>query len=433
MIGNSLPLKTMNKTTTTKLSPGKLLFFLMWGIIILLILPMYLRVIWVEPVDYNNGGIGAADFKAYYIAARLLSRNENIYDTSLQKQESVNLGYIPDDTFYIYPSSLASALTPLARLNIEKAALFWNSLNFLLYIISLALITATFNLRQRLGNFFPIFVVLFFLAVPTFYALRIGQANIVTFFLVTLAFYENKQKNYQIVGIILALATMLKLFPAILIGWFLWKKQKTVVIWFCATLGVLFLLNALFLLFTKNNPALDYYYFRYVFPNLKPPIAADNHSLSGFIQRLSLPAPWSAMLTAVSSIAFILVALWSIAQAARQNFDDMGLAIILTTTLLLIGITWTSTLIFLTIPIALLLSIAMQDKSLSRPVMGAVIISYILLNSTRLILTTAPNIIHPYLTESLSFFGMLLLWGTLIFVNHQLPFATPQTNQPASV
>ncbi|HFQ94330.1 MAG TPA: hypothetical protein ENK32_09990, partial [Anaerolineae bacterium] len=86
----------MNKTTTTKLSPGKLLFFLMWGIIILLILPMYLRVIWVEPVDYNNGGIGAADFKAYYIAARLLSRNENIYDTSLQKQESVNLGYIPD-------------------------------------------------------------------------------------------------------------------------------------------------------------------------------------------------------------------------------------------------------------------------------------------------------------------------------------------------
>ncbi|HID51332.1 MAG TPA: DUF2029 domain-containing protein [Anaerolineae bacterium] len=423
----------MDKTTANnKLSPGKLLFFLMWGIIILLILPMYLRVIWVDPVDYDNGGIGAGDFKAYYIAARLLSRNENIYDISLQRQESINLGYLPDDTFYIYPSLLASTLTSLARLNIEKAAILWNSLNFLLYIICLVLITATFNLRQILGNLFPIFVVLFFLAVPIFFALRIGQANIATFFLVTLAFFENKQKNYRIVGIALALATILKLFPAVLIGWFLWKKQKTVVIWFCATLGVLFSLNALFLFFTKNNPALDFYYFRYVFPNLKPPIAADNHSLSGFIQRVSLPAPWSATVTAVSGIALILATLWSIAKAVRQGFDNIGLALILTTTLLLIGITWTSTLIFLTLPVALLFSIAGQNKSVSRPIIGAVITSYILLNSTRFILTAYPITAYPDLVESLSFFGMLLIWGTLVFVNYHLSVATPQSNQPVN-
>ncbi|MDX1686681.1 MAG: hypothetical protein R3248_01750, partial [Candidatus Promineifilaceae bacterium] len=126
------------------MTPKRLLNISLWSIIMLLLVPLYLRTAWTTPVDYHDRGLGAADFKAYYIASRLLSQGQNIYDTELQQRESVALGYPPDRTFYLYPSILATVLLPLHNFPLPTAALIWNTLNLWLLVGTIWLLTSVY-------------------------------------------------------------------------------------------------------------------------------------------------------------------------------------------------------------------------------------------------------------------------------------------------
>jgi hypothetical protein len=176
------------------MTPQRLLHWSLWIIIVGLILPLYLRIALDDPVDYWRGGIGAGDFKEYYLAARLMLRGEDIYDSRLQAEEARQLGLPYDDlayrqTAYLYPSVLATVLMPIAMLPITEAARVWNMLNLALLIAGLFLMTSALDLNRELGNYYPWFIILSVIAVPTTVALRIGQVNILILFFLVLAFY----------------------------------------------------------------------------------------------------------------------------------------------------------------------------------------------------------------------------------------------------
>ena len=207
-------------------------------------------IAFVDPVDFCQGGIGAGDFKAYYIAARLLRDGQPIYDPVLQDEAGMDLGFAPDQVYYVYPSVLAHILLPVSSLPIATAARIWNGLNLVLLVGTLAFLTRSFALRQRLGRHYPWLIILFALAAPVFSALRIGQANIWLLFLLSamVAFYRDGRLG--LAGGALALAKVIKIFPAALMRWFLWRGEFRGVVAFGVIWVVVMGCNAMILVFS---------------------------------------------------------------------------------------------------------------------------------------------------------------------------------------
>ncbi|MFW6184103.1 MAG: glycosyltransferase family 87 protein [Chloroflexota bacterium] len=419
----------MDRSIRETLPPQRLLHISAWLMLILLIGPLYLRIALVDPVDFQQGGLGAADFKAYYVAARLLGEGQVIYDIGLQSAENARLGLTPDDTFYVYPPLLALLMTPPASsLSLAEAAVVWNTFNFVLLMAIVLLVSALFGLRRRLGDTFPWFVLLFALAVPTFEGLRIGQANILTLFLVLAALYAERRGRSSLAAVALAFAFLLKLFPAVLLLWFAWRREWRPLLVWGVTVGVVLLLSAVSYVIFGVGANLDLYYALYVLPNLSAPQPLDNQSLAGVLTRAAPGAPLRTVILATASLLIVAVTLFGFARAARPRRFLLAAAILLNASLLVVTITWTTTLVFLLISFAVLLT---EERFLGRPPVAAAVLfmAYGLLSGTRILAMSGIPFAHHPILSSLPFFSSLLLWGALAVLAITTPRA-PLRNEP---
>lgn len=399
------------------MTPKRLLTVSLWGIIILLVLPLYLRLALINPVDFQSGGIGAGDFRAYFVAARLLDRGEIVYDVDLQQAETAALGYEPepDPVTYLYPSFLATTLLPLRNLSLETAARLWNLFQLILLIAAIWLLSDALDLRAHLGPRFPWFILLFTLAAPTTTAIRIGQANVATLFFVMLALWAAGRDHAPLTGAALAVATLLKVFPIALLVWFIWRREWRVVRWFVAILLLLIAGNALFLAATGRDPAQDWHYLRHILPDLAAPRQRDNQSLLGFLYRFDLAPGLRLALRLLFSALIGGLSAWLFLRLARRRRIARGFALILTVVLLLSTITWTSTLIFLVTPVGVLL----EERPFARkdwPLITTIIIIYLLLNGIRLLFNLGVPVARSPLLMALPFYATLLVWISLAII-----------------
>lgn len=405
------PMKKFRSFYQKTMSPSYLLNRALWGIIFVLLPLFYFQIIWINPVDFQSGGLGAGDFKAYFVASRLLEQGENIYDLELQREETALIGFDPDLTYYLYPSLLATLLLPISHLPIHQAALVWNTVNLLFLIAIVWLLTQTFDLRNRLALHYPWFVLLFFLAAPTTIALRIGQANIATLFFVTLCLWADQRGADKLSGFALALATLLKIFPIVLLIWFLWQKKYRTIVWFLFFGALLIVTNALFMAATGKFILVDWHYITNVLPNLQPPSQYDNHALSGFLYRFNIASP---LIRSMLAGLVVLLSGQSFVRAMRTKQSEVAYAILLCGALLITSLTWTSTLIFLSIPIAVLLYIA-KGNGRFVPILLIIGISYFCINSTRLLFNIGMPVADSNIILSLPFLGIIAIWSALVF------------------
>ncbi|MCA9873446.1 MAG: DUF2029 domain-containing protein [Anaerolineales bacterium] len=404
------------------MSPSRLLTAVLWAIIFVLILPLYLRIAFVDPVDFYQGGIGAGDFKAYYIAAQLLRDGQPIYDPVLQDNAGIALGFAPDQVYYVYPSVLAHLLLPLSRVSIETAARYWNGLNLVLLVGSLALLTRSFALRQRLGRHYPWLIILFALAAPVFSALRIGQANIWLLFLLAAMVYFYRDGRLGLAGSALALATVIKIFPAALLLWFLWRREYRVLVAFGGTWVAVLGLNALILAAGGRDWLLDWHYFTRVLPQVGPPRQRDNQALAGFLSRFALPEMERLLLLAGFSLVIVgvtAVSTWRVRLAIHERYT-YWLALWLPALLLVGGITWTTTLILLLIPYVVLLVVALDGNGRLRPLLLLLVMSYGLVNGVRLLSGASVAFEGSPWLMALPFYGLVVVWGTAVIASRLL-------------
>jgi hypothetical protein len=149
-----------------------------------------------------------ADVHAYYDAGARLNAGLPLYD----QPATTN-----DPEFYRYPPLLAIAFRPLALLPFEVAAAIWEA--FILVCFAATIL--------RLGTNRRTWIVLGMLALPTFWSLAIGQAQVVVTLLMTLGS-----------PVALALAAHLKIFPALAAIWWLGRRDLRSFGWFVAWLAV---------------------------------------------------------------------------------------------------------------------------------------------------------------------------------------------------
>jgi len=160
----------------------------------------------VEAVVLHLSTDPLADVHAYYDAGARLNAGIPLYDQPASTD---------DAAFYRYPPLLAIAFRPLALLPFPAAAAIWEA----------ALIAAFALTILRLGRGRPTWLVLGMLALPIGWSLVIGQAQVAVTLLTALG-----------APWALALATNLKLFPALAAIWWVGRRDVRSIAWFAAWL-----------------------------------------------------------------------------------------------------------------------------------------------------------------------------------------------------
>lgn len=167
----------------------------------------FIALAWFMSQASNSG---LADFRVYYEAAQTLNDGMPLYRGS-------------EGMVYLYPPLTAQLLMPIARyFSFETGYAIWFGLNVLLLIGSIALISRHSSHSVWLWIMTPLFL-------PILQALAIGQVTIVLLALFAGAWVAIQSELRWLAGTLLALAAWIKVFPAFVILYFLWRRDWQVV------------------------------------------------------------------------------------------------------------------------------------------------------------------------------------------------------------
>lgn len=190
------------------------------------------------------------DFSAYWTAAGNLLHDLPIYTT-----DQLTGPYAPQRQFlYLYPPPLAAAVTPLAALipgDYRVAAWVWAGLGAVILVAGTWAVARSVGLFERirtatgLGPW--ILIVAVFCFPPVVGELVLGNVHILLFGLFTVAWLGLRQgdrRGEALAGIAIGIATIIKVFPALIVVWFLLTGRRRAA-WWAAIGGLVAILVAL--------------------------------------------------------------------------------------------------------------------------------------------------------------------------------------------
>ena len=177
------------------------------------------------------------DFSAYWTAASNLLNGLPIYAV-----DQLTGPYAPQRQFlYLYPPPLAAAVTPLASLvpgDYRVAAWAWAALGFLIVATSVFAVARSLGLVERVrsatGHGPWILLVAAFGFPPVVSELVLGNVHILLLGLLSVAWLgvrRGDRTGERWAGIAVGLAAAVKVFPALVILWFLLTGRRRAAAW----------------------------------------------------------------------------------------------------------------------------------------------------------------------------------------------------------
>ncbi|WP_029215276.1 glycosyltransferase family 87 protein [Kallotenue papyrolyticum] len=320
------------------------------------------------------------DLRQDYLAAQRMLRGEDIFGhfsdaevESLGGRFQLELGMWQN----VHPPLLILLFTPLVRLSFQSVALLWTIASA---VVLVALTLAICRLvALPIAPFWRWTLALLLLAwYPVWHHLHAGQLSIFLLALLVAALIAWRRGAHTLAGILLALATLIKMFPGFLLVYLLLRRQWRVGVTACATALTVISLQSL------ADPTLWPRYFLEVAPaNAAGWRAAfGNGSLFGLTGRLLIGGPDIAPLIHLPALepllryllyglalAWFAWVLWTRRHAPPHPIGEYGLALI--AALLLSPITWEHAAVFLLLPGLYLTSRALQsDPAVDRWTIG---------------------------------------------------------------
>jgi hypothetical protein len=406
------------ETSPRWLTPARLLTILLTAVVIVLVPLLYSALLSSVLDDLDRREWGGADFTAYYTAASLIRKGISPYDEAAFSEEAQSLGF-RNDRPYIYPPLLAIGVTPLTILPPRQAATVWFLLNVTLLGLSALLVARTLGLQTH-----KIAVVSLLLAALTFYpavfSIFVGQANVLLLSLLVLAWYGAERESDALVGVAIAAASLIKLFPFCLALYFLWKGLYRP---FLITVAAIVVLTGFTIAVVGLEPHLTY--MNSILPTqlVKPhPL---NQSLSSFIFRAIQPEQQGDLLlwrlASLSTSALIVLGTVLLIKRGSHHaaVRNLEIGLVVVGVLLVSTVSWIGTLTLLIIPYAaiakkLTLEVRRRDLML---VSVTASLSFVCVNSQRAVETYATigggvgNL--PSALLNLPMYGMILLWFSI--------------------
>ena len=375
-----------------------------------------ISILWVVFIGLNyvyathtDSGLNA--FLAYYQGAEALLNNAPLYNGL-------------DGWIYLYPPLFAQMLMPIATLdNYDVAVLLW-------YVINVALLMGTlFSLSRYVP---PARAKLLWIApivfLPFWQALYLGQVTTIMLALLTFAWICMREDRAVIAGMLLALASWIKVFPAILILYFIFKRDWRVLRGVVLLGTVLAIAQVLI-----SGPDIMFEFFDILLSLTaggQPEATYENLSILAFVSRLFqhndkvIPIFVDDNLFTIirwGITAFIIgisvIAIWysgASTKAKQINWRfDIEYSLMIMTILLFGGTLWISGLPPLLLLYVLLLRNV--DKFHSPFWMKAMgVLSFMLITTYQPLILILMKEYLDVITLSLGFFGVLILWFLLI-------------------
>ena len=165
-----------------------------------------------------------SDFPNYYLIARLYREGyplERVYEWTWLQRQKDHRG-IDQPLVSFIPSTLPSALMvlPWSSLSSLQAKRCWLLVNLALLLLTAVLLNAITKLGLR-----RIALVIFLATIPLRDSFLLGQMHIFVLFLLTFAAYLYFRDCLFWAGIVLAIAATMKIYPALFLIFFVFKKQ----------------------------------------------------------------------------------------------------------------------------------------------------------------------------------------------------------------
>jgi hypothetical protein len=354
--------------------------------------------------------LDAPDFGTYLLASRLLQASpadlyNDAYLKSLVSEEGPRLAYE-----YVYPPFVAGALRPLASLPYHQAVAAWLVLNGLCLVGGLAgLLFLTGCPGGQVGALAALALLLLF--TPAQEAILLGQVSPILLLLTALALLlvdRSEAPMHDLTGgILLGVATLIKVFPALLLLHSLVRGRWRVVLGgalggaACIVAGV-FLGGGWANTWTYFSEVLPFRYSRsFVFVHL------GNQSLTASFLRPLGDQPFARTLGLGAVLAVLLVT-WLVPFARRRAGFVREYALISMLPLLALSAVYSHLYVLILLPMAVLV----RDWSKGeRWLLGPLLLSYLLL------------IVNSYsdwvglrvaLWVPFGLLGTLILWGALL-------------------
>jgi arabinofuranan 3-O-arabinosyltransferase len=328
--------------------------------------PMYAQVLLPGP---DQAGCGYLDFFQEWASARNLLEGRPVYTPhrdSYRRFLPDAPPPAPDDRYFIEvnahpPTSVLLAL-PLAWLSFPEAMRIWNLLSLAALALSGLIITRQLNMRLAAWWLLPL-TVLVLLNVPLQEQVRQGQLNLVLLLLLTGCWAADRSGRPVLAGLLLATASTIKLFPAFVFLYYIFRKEWRVVASGAACAVFLTLATALIL-----GPESYVSYVRDAIAQANEWRSGwDNASLPGLFAKLFDPGTkhdlvrplvhsvWAARACSGLS-AFVVIALlaWKVRPARSLRDRDLGFAAAVMAMLILAPMTWPHAFLVAALPAAIL-------------------------------------------------------------------------------
>ena len=271
------------------------------------------------------------DFAAYYTGAWETARGNSPYHAV---HVATHIAYVLDEAAkaelqtaaseipgYIYPPPLAFLFRPFVSLGFRAALTIWLAVNCGVVLLCGMLCVRLFG---NLAN--PLFAwsvgaLVFLASMPTFENVLLGQMNYTMLVLCLFAYVLAERQHSYGAGVLLALASWIKLTPGFLLLYFVWHRRDWKFLQaFAISAIVIGALSVWWIGIEQMR-----YYLLHVLPGGGPnQLNLDNKSFLGMIDRLFGPNPLMSPLfdgpelKALLKLALLFALLWFSTQA-RQN------------------------------------------------------------------------------------------------------------------
>jgi hypothetical protein len=182
------------------------------------------------------GKVSGQDFRAVLRAAQDIESHANLYIHGISVATSPNFkDFVTWDVApYVYPPLMAALARPLLALQVDDALCLWSSFNFVLLVGGALMAVWAFGRASSLSDTaicIALAIVFYFYYYPSQFDLKLGQADVLMLFLLSLAFLLYQRGHDVATGIPLALAISVKPMLGFVLLFFAWKRQwRTLVI-----------------------------------------------------------------------------------------------------------------------------------------------------------------------------------------------------------
>ena len=372
----------------------------------------------------NNYRNVSSDFVQDYISANSLRRGVSLYGEEIKKLEKETLGFNGPPRFH--PPFNAILFLPFAFLSYNKAFIVLDIISLILLLLINKLVVRGLELNKEWFLNLTCFSLYWY---PVFYCLGTGQSSMIIAACLIGGWFCLRFKKAYIAGILFAIATLMKLFPGLVLLYLIIRKN-----WRAFFATVSFIVLGLFLTaFVVGFDDIRTYSITMIgrFANEWSGFML-NHSLNGVITRLfgersvwtepliQLPRIKSFLIILLNSTILIYTILKMREMTVKQELVDYAFGLTIVAMLLLSPITWGHIFPVLILPISLLLREYIRNPS---PRKLRILLFIILLLSLPdvLIARRLMAVHHPFRMPWYSMLltlgpdaGLVLLWIVLV-------------------